>query len=180
MKIYTKTGDRGESGLFSGERVKKTDARMVVCGTLDELNSHLGLALTASPQAKTARRIEMLQPMIFELGTDLATLFKEAAIARISSTQISCLEAEIDAMTAALPQLKSFIIPGGSPCASQLHVARTVCRRAEREAVLAAETSAIPQDDLVFLNRLSDYLFVLARHENSLAGCVETEWHPIG
>jgi cob(I)alamin adenosyltransferase len=178
MKIYTKTGDRGESGFFTGERVKKTNARMVVCGTLDELNSHIGLARTASPQAETARKLGLLQSMIFELGTDLATLFKGSAITRISNKQIHDLETEIDAMTAALPHLKSFIIPGGSSCAAQLHVARTVCRRAERETLHAAEETEIPQDDLIFLNRLSDYLFVLARYENSLAGFPETEWHP--
>jgi cob(I)alamin adenosyltransferase len=178
MKIYTKTGDQGESGLFSGERVKKTSARLVACGTLDECNSHLGLAAAASPTPAIAEALRLLQPMIFELGTDLATIFNLDQLPRITEVEIRFLETEIDRTTEILPPLQSFIIPGGSPCAAHLHVARTVCRRAEREVLAASEEGGIPETDLIFLNRLSDYLFVLARHENLLSGHPEIPWKP--
>jgi len=179
MKIYTKTGDRGETSLYCGGRVKKTHPRMVVCGTLDEMNSHLGVAASSSPSPEIAKALNILQSLIFELGSDIAaTLTKgeKGGKARISETHIQFLESEIDRMTTLLPPLRAFILPGGSPSATQIHVARSVCRRAERELILAADSEEISEFSRIFLNRLSDYLFTLARYENLLSGHPETEW----
>ncbi len=178
MTIYTKTGDNGETGLFSGQRVPKTHVRVAACGTLDELNAHLGVAATSGPTAEVAEAIGTLQSLLFELGSDLATVRGDPRDSRIAERHIKWIEAAIDRMTEALPPLRAFILPGGSPAAAQLHVARTVCRRAEREAVAAARTEVIPDAALRFLNRLSDHLFVLARYENLLSGHAESEWKP--
>ena len=176
MKIYTKTGDAGETGLFSGQRVSKAHPRVAAYGTLDELNSCLGVAAAVHPVPEVARAIASLQAVLFDVGSDLATILDAPAAGRIGDAQIRHLESEIDRMTAALPAHRAFILPGGSPAAAQIHVARTVCRRAEREAVEAAETEAIPENALMFLNRLSDYLFTLARYENLRTGHAEAEW----
>jgi len=181
MKIYTKTGDRGETSLYCGGRVKKTHPRMVVCGTLDELNSHLGVAASAAPSQEAGKALKMLQSLIFELGSDIAATLthgEKGGGTRISETHIQFLESEIDTMTALLPPLRSFILPGGSPSATQIHVARSVCRRAERELIFAADSEEISEFSRIFLNRLSDYLFTLARYENLLSGHPETEWKP--
>jgi cob(I)alamin adenosyltransferase len=179
MKIYTKTGDHGETSLYCGGRVKKTHPRMVVCGTLDEINSHLGVAVSSSPSNEIGKALKILQSLIFELGSDIAATLthgEKGEKARISETHIQFLESEIDRMTTLLPPLRAFILPGGSPSATQIHVARSVCRRAERELILAADSEEISEFSRIFLNRLSDYLFTLARYENLLSGHPETEW----
>jgi cob(I)alamin adenosyltransferase len=181
MKIYTKTGDRGETSLYCGGRVKKTHPRMVVCGTLDEMNSHLGVAVSSAPSQEIGNALKILQSLIFELGSDIAAALIKGQMggeARISEIHIQLLESEIDRMTTHLPPLRAFILPGGSLSATQIHVARSVCRRAERELILAADSEEISEFSRIFLNRLSDYLFTLARYENFLSGHSETEWKP--
>ena len=184
MKIYTKTGDRGETSLYCGGRVKKTHPRMVVCGTLDEMNSHLGVAVSSAPSQEIGKALKILQSLIFELGSDIAATLsngekgEKGEKTRILETHIQFLESEIDRMTTLLPPLRAFILPGGSLSATQIHVARSVCRRAERELILAADSEEISEFSRIFLNRLSDYLFTLARYENLLSGHSETEWKP--
>jgi cob(I)alamin adenosyltransferase len=176
MKIYTKTGDQGETGLFSGERVRKSHPRVTAYGTLDEMNSHLGAALAAGPAEGVREALLEIQCLTFEAGADLATASGTSAVPRIQPSDVSRLEVEIDRMESKLVPLKTFILPGGTPAAAQIHVARAVSRRAEREAVTAADLEPIPAITLEFLNRLSDYLFVLARYENHLNGVVDTPW----
>lgn len=159
--------------------MKKTHLRMVACGTLDELNSHLGVVASSDPRPEIAQALALLQSLIFELGSDIAATGVTAESARITESHIQFLESEIDRMTAELPPLRAFILPGGSRHAAQIHVARTVCRRAEREVILAAEGEEIPETARIFLNRLSDYLFTLARYENLLSSHDEVEWHPL-
>lgn len=174
MKIYTRTGDDGTTGLFSGQRVSKNHLRMEVCGTLDELNAHLGAALAGLPDAKVSKPIREVQSHIFSLGADIATTVTNTP--RISSHEIAGLEWEIDQMTEELPELRNFILPGGTPAAAQIHIARAVCRRCERLLVTLASTESVPPDSLRYLNRLSDFLFVLARYENSLTSTPEEKW----
>ena len=178
MKIYTKTGDAGETGLFSGERVGKDNRRVSAYGTLDEMNSFLGLAVASGPRPEVREALETLQRLAFELGSDVATVPKPGALPRIGGEHIRELERGIDEMTAKLPPLSSFIFPGGSLAAAHIHVARAVCRRAEREVISASGHETIPHEASVFLNRLSDYLFTLARYENFLSEVVERAWVP--
>lgn len=176
MKIYTKTGDQGETGLFSGERVRKSHPRVAAYGTLDEMNSHLGAALSAKPAEAVREAVIEIQCLTFEAGADLATAAKGLVSPRIQDADIRKLETEIDRMESELTPLSAFILPGGTLAAAQIHLARAVARRAEREAVAAADLEAIPAATLTFLNRLSDYLFVLARYENHLNGVADTPW----
>ncbi len=178
MPIYTKTGDKGATGLFSGERVSKTHPRVAAYGTVDELNSILGVVQAFAPREPVREALGRVQVLAFDLGGDLATVPDAAWKPRITEEHVQWLEKEIDRIVAELPRLRAFLLPGGSPAAAHLHVARTVCRRAEREALHAATTEQIPPMALIFLNRLSDFLFVLARFENHLAGVSETEWQP--
>jgi cob(I)alamin adenosyltransferase len=166
-KIYTKTGDAGQTGLYSGERVSKTDPLIAACGTIDELNSHLGAALAARPVERIAEALRPLQGLLFELAADLATLPGTRDIRRIGADDIARIERGIDEASGALPPLRDFIPPGGTPAAAQIHIARTVARRAEREALRASEAHPLNEQALVLLNRLSDFLFVLARWENA-------------
>ena len=166
-KIYTKTGDAGETGLYSGERVSKTNPLIATCGTIDELNSHLGAALAARPVERVAEELRPLQGLLFELAADLATLPGSREIRRIDAVDIARIERGIDEASAALPPLREFIPPGGTPAAAQIHIARTVARRAEREALAASASHPLNPRALVFLNRLSDLLFTLARLENA-------------
>lgn len=175
MKIYTRTGDSGTTSLFSGERVMKNVPRVEAYGTVDELNAHLGLAAASSPAPETAPILIRLQNQLFALCADLATPDGTRTIRRMAPEDITELEAEIDAMAARTPPLKSFVLPGGTPCAAALHVARCVCRRAERKAMSCSDLNPYA---LTFLNRLSDHLFVLARYENALGGQPETPWIP--
>jgi cob(I)alamin adenosyltransferase len=173
MKIYTRTGDDGTTGLFSGGRVPKTHPRVEVYGTVDELNSVLGAARSSGPQPAVGGLLEAVQRQLFKLGADLATPGDNSKVARIDAADAGWLEAEIDRMTAQLPPLSHFILPGGTPAAAQIHVARAISRRCEREA-LRLEVGG--REILVYLNRLSDFLFTLARFENWSSGVSEAEW----
>ncbi len=177
MKIYTRSGDAGTTSLLTGERVAKCHPRVMACGGVDELNAHLGWARTSGPAPRIDAMLERLQVELFTLGADLATPSGGREVTRICHQDIARLEEEIDVMQESLPPLKSFILPGGTPAAAAIHLARCVCRRVEREALLlpAGEISKLA---LIFLNRLSDYLFVLARFQNHLAGVAETPGIP--
>jgi len=176
MKIYTGTGDRGETSLFSGQRVPKNDPRVAAYGTLDEMSSVLGAAVAAAPAPETRDALVALQFVVFDLCADLATVLKPGGRPRIAAAEIARIEGEMDALTEKVPPLRAFILPGGSPAAAQIHIARTIARRAEREAL--AVPGGIAREPMVFLNRLSDYLYLLARRENQLSGSPEPEWHP--
>jgi len=187
MKVYTGGGDRGRTSLFSGERVVKNHRRIEACGTVDELNSIIGAVVSALPSrvpAHLREELERIQCDLFHLGARLATFPGSkffAAIRQIRPYDSRYLEEAIDRMDAELTELRQFILPGGHPAASWAHVARTACRRAERQTVrLAAEDSSesieLLEGALVYLNRLSDYFFVLARSLNRLAGVPDTPW----
>jgi cob(I)alamin adenosyltransferase len=186
MKICTGTGDKGKTSLFSGERVTKADSRIDAYGDLDELNSILG-ALTAhlSAEKELAAELQQIQSDLFQAGAWLATSPDSAAIdslKEISADQVAFLEKAIDRFEKELPTLKSFILPGGHITAAWAHMARTVCRRCERKVVpllskITKVKAAEPyQRLLIFLNRLSDYLFMLARHCNHIYGVSDKPW----
>jgi cob(I)alamin adenosyltransferase len=175
-RIYTGGGDRGETSLGDGTRVPKVDCRIAAFGAVDELNSHIGLALAADLPEQMRQVLTRVQNELFDLGADLSVPFGVTDRLRISDEQISALEQDCDRFNADLPDLTSFVLPGGSEAAARLHVARAVCRRAEREALEAAEQLDINQLALVYLNRLSDLLFILARTAN--AGGAEPLWKP--
>jgi cob(I)alamin adenosyltransferase len=177
-RIYTGGGDRGETSLGDGTRVPKLDCRIAAFGAVDELNSHIGLALAADLPDDTREVLTRVQNELFDLGADLSVPYGVTDRLRISDAQISALEQDCDRFNAELPDLTSFVLPGGSEVAARLHVARAVCRRAEREALEAAEQMEINQLALVYLNRLSDLLFILARTAN--AGGPEPLWKPGG
>lgn len=178
MKIYTKTGDDGTTALFSGGRVPKNHLRVEAYGTVDELNSHIGVARSLSPSKQTDEWLETLQNQLFHLGADLATPIDAKAdwIVRVDKEAIQWLESTIDQMVEELAPLKNFILPGGSPAAAQIHVARTICRRVERMVVSLHEHEPLGEHVLGYLNRLSDWLFTLARYENQQAGIPESKW----
>ena len=179
MKIYTKKGDQGETSLYGGQRVSKNSKRIEAYGTVDELNSILGMASALPATNYTKEAILTVQNHLFVLGADLATPHsKEIRIDRISSSEIEWLGKSIDFMEDALPPLKSFILPGGSQAGSLFHFARTVCRRAERITVECSNEEQISDLTVMYLNRLSDFLFVLARYENNRAQQEETPWTP--
>jgi cob(I)alamin adenosyltransferase len=175
-RIYTGGGDRGETSLGDGTRVPKLDCRIAAFGAVDELNSHIGLVLAADVPDELRVVLTRVQNELFDLGADLSVPFGVTDRLRISDVQISSLEHDCDRFNAELPDLTSFVLPGGSEVAARLHVARAVCRRAEREALEAAEQMEINQLALVYLNRLSDLLFILARTAN--AGGAEPLWKP--
>jgi cob(I)alamin adenosyltransferase len=175
-RIYTGGGDRGETSLGDGTRVPKVDCRIAAFGAVDELNSHIGLALAADLPEGMREVLTRVQNELFDLGADLSVPFGVTDRLRISDEQISALERDCDRFNADLPDLTSFVLPGGSEAAARLHVARAVCRRAEREALEAAEQMDINQLALVYLNRLSDLLFILARTAN--VGREEPLWRP--
>jgi len=179
MKIYTRQGDAGMSVLFDGRRVKKDHLRLETYGTVDELNSHLGLAAANCPDAPLRDLILALQGELLELGSDLATPAgspNESKVTRIGPVRVHALEQHIDEATAQLAPLKRFILPGGTITASHLHVARTVCRRAERLLVTLMAAEPGLENCLVYLNRLSDLLFTWARLANKRAGIGDIEW----
>jgi cob(I)alamin adenosyltransferase len=182
MKIYTKFGDAGQTVLFDGQRVPKDHLRIETYGTVDELNSHLGLAIVDCKDPPLKDLLTQLQHHLLDLGSDLATPLdskNSAKVHRIGAHHVAFLEQQIDAATAQLPILKRFILPGGSVTAARLHIARTVCRRTERCLVtlLARETAAaIGDQPLIYLNRLSDLLFTLARLANHHDGLPDLEW----
>ncbi len=178
MKIYTTTGDQGETSLFGGRRVSKDALRIEAYGTVDELNSSLGVARSWKPAKDIDDILGGLQNDLFILGADLATpVDKQKGTAeRIRREHISHIEQVIDSIEIRLNPLTSFIIPGGSHVAAQLHLARTICRRAERFVVKLSREEQTEPHCVVFLNRVSDLLFVLARYANQVGGVEETPW----
>lgn len=179
MKIYTKRGDSGSTSLFGGTRVPKSSARIKAYGTVDELNSMIGLGASYDISEQGSTWTKKVQEDLFVLGADLATPpSANTRIARIDEDAITYLENAIDTMEEKLPALKNFILPGGSPAGATFHLARTVCRRAERAAVSCSETEEISGLTIKYLNRLSDFLFVLARFENKQSGTKEEIWKP--
>ncbi len=179
MKIYTKTGDAGETSLFDNTRVSKADARVDAYGEVDELNACLGAARAAGLDADLASVIEPIQKDLFALGARLADpsarIADRVTKAAITAADIERLEQTIDRLEDGVPPLRRFILPGGSPGGALLHLARTVCRRAERR-VIALGADAVEPILVVYLNRLSDLLFVMARAANHRAKLLETEW----
>lgn len=182
MKIYTKTGDAGETGLFGGRRVAKDVARIEAYGTVDELNAFLGLAVHTCTSHDLQARLQRVQGELFQVGADLATPLDAPSdyIARLDAAPHRRLEAEIDEWEALLPPLTTFILPGGSETGATLHIARTICRRAERRVVSLAQAEAINDAIIIYLNRLSDWLFVLARLVNHRQNMPETPWQQQG
>lgn len=177
MKIYTKTGDKGETGLWGGGRIPKDAVRINAYGTVDECNALLGLARTCDVGEKLDGMLAGIQNQLFVVGADLATPGDtKTAIPRVSRHDVTRLESWIDRLEKALPPLKQFIVPGGCPAAAFLHLARTVCRRAERWIVTLAREEPASRQVMVFLNRLSDFLFVAARTANREAGVPDTPW----
>ena len=178
MKIYTRTGDDGSTSLFSGGRVPKFHLRVEAYGTVDELNSILGVARALHPSAPTAGYLTRIQHQLFNLGADLATPLDSQSnyVVRVDAKQVAWLEASIDALTADLPPLTAFILPGGSPASAQIHIARTVCRRVERLVTQLSEAEGTGEHVLPYLNRLSDFFFTLARWENQRAGVPDVVW----
>lgn len=177
MKIYTKKGDKGTTSLFGGASIGKNSIRIKAYGTVDELNSVLGIVLTHRVSNDGEKILKELQNQLFVLGADLATLpSKKTKIERIGNREIRQIEKWIDKLDEQLPQLTSFILPGGAPAGAALHLARTVCRRAERHTVALKMENPVSDETVIYLNRLSDLFFVMARFENQHAGETETEW----
>ena len=180
MKIYTKGGDKGETGLFGGERVSKDSLRIETYGTVDELNSFIGLALVEIKDYEVKKLLERIQNTLFILGSDLSApgnvKNKSHYLTRISKLNYEEIEKEIDKFDSRLGELKNFILPGGSKSAALLHICRTICRRAERRVVALNNAVNISPDIIIFLNRLSDLFFVLARYENKISGIEDIEW----
>lgn len=177
VKIYTKTGDQGTTSLFGGKRVDKNSARIEAYGSIDELNSLIGTIVAEKLPADVLKKLTRVQTELFVLGTDLATPADvKVKISRITKTFITRLEKEIDTLDKVLPKLKNFILPGGGKVGSSLHLARTVARRAERRIVDLANTEKINQNSLAYINRLSDWMFVLARYINKEENVKEVIW----
>ncbi len=179
MKIYTKTGDNGMTGLLGAGRMAKDEPRIEAYGTVDELNAAVGIVRAANPGLEADRMLERVQIDLFSVGAALADPNPDGKFQRAVTPDHSArLEFWIDELEAELPKLEQFILPGGVPAAAALHLARTVCRRAERQVVRLARQpgESIPTPLLIYLNRLSDFLFVLARAVNYRAGSVDTPW----
>lgn len=181
MKIYTKTGDAGDTGLFGGGRVPKSHPRVEAYGDVDELNATVGVAMATQPMPRIDDVLAPIQQDLFAIGALLATpdlekMHRHLEKARIDDARISELERAIDAGDEELEPLKAFIMPGGTPKAAALHVARTVCRRAERRVVDLGRETELPQLVVIYLNRLSDLLFTLARVANKRGGASEVAW----
>lgn len=175
MKIYTRTGDHGQTSLFGGARVPKSDARIEAYGTIDELSSHLGIVRTTLLPAEVDTILNQVQIDLFEIGAHLASP-GTSRFPGVDTARIEELEHAIDAMERELQPLTTFILPGGSSSAAHLHVARTVCRRAERLVVALQDESPATISTIGYLNRLSDYLFVAARFANARAGVEDVPW----
>lgn len=184
-KIYTRKGDKGETSLFTGERISKSAECFDAIGTVDECNSAIGAAIsftpTYGPYVECIEQLETIQHALFDLGAVLATPRTKASAQKIEKTRFdhdatAALEHWIDTMQAELPVLHSFILPGGHPSGAMLHLARSFCRRAERLIIPLNKHQDVPDEVLVYINRLSDYLFVMSRYLNHLAQCPETTW----
>jgi cob(I)alamin adenosyltransferase len=187
LKIYTRTGDRGETGLFGGQRVSKDDARVEAYGDVDELNSVLGIAvarLEAAGDAEMAGGLREVQADLFTLGARLATPAVEDGgrenswIPLLDAGRVGEMEGWIDRAETELEPLQSFVLPGGSDAAAALHLARTVCRRAERRVVTLTRVAHVDETVIIYLNRLSDLIFTLARLANARAGITDVPWTP--
>lgn len=180
-RIYTKSGDRGETGLGDGTRVPKDAARVVAYGEVDELNAVLGLLVAACPDYPETGLVRTIQNELFDVGADLCVPppadEQPGQCLRVTATQVERLEQAIDRFNDPLPALQSFVLPGGTPAAAWLHLARTVCRRAERAVVTLMRTEPVNEQVLIYLNRLSDLLFVLARAANA-GGPGDVLWVP--
>jgi cob(I)alamin adenosyltransferase len=180
-RIYTRAGDRGETSLGDGSRVPKLDCRIGAFGTVDELNSALGVALAEPGLPEQLREpLTRIQNDLFDVGADLSVPFGIGDRLRVEQAGVDRLEQLCDEFNADLPMLKSFVLPGGTAAAARLHVARTTCRRAERDALTADDEVGINPLALAYLNRLSDFLFIAARWANAQAGEDEPLWKPGG
>jgi cob(I)alamin adenosyltransferase len=178
-RIYTRGGDRGETSLGDGSRVSKLDCRIGAFGTVDELNAHVGVVLAGDLPADFRPVLERVQNELFDVGADLSVPYGVGdGRLRVTDERVADLERDCDRLNADLPELKSFVLPGGTGAAARLHVARTVCRRAEREALATSHEVEINPLVPVYLNRLSDLLFILARAANAAAGRDEPLWRP--
>ena len=180
MKIYTKTGDKGETSLFGGKRMPKDSLRIEAYGTVDEVNSIIGVCRSLNTAKEIDQIFQELQNDLFVLGADLATPISSSSkeSRRIQPTDVSRLERHIDVIEPHLTPLNAFILPGGNRTASMVHFARTVCRRAERLVVQLSREENIGDQPVIYLNRLSDLLFVMARWINALSNTGETQWNP--
>lgn len=180
MKIYTKVGDKGETVLINGQKVSKSDLRIQTYGTIDELNAVIGVAISNITAHAVVDLLKSIQMQLFSVGSDLATPVSAGSIQyehlRIDESYFQVIEKEIDRFQEQLQPLKNFILPGGTAGASYLHLARTVCRRAERLTVSLGENVEINRNIIVYLNRLSDLFFVLARYENSVNNIPDVIW----
>jgi cob(I)alamin adenosyltransferase len=181
VKIYTKTGDAGETGLFGGPRVRKSDPRVSAYGEVDELNAAIGVVRSGVEDPEIEAHLARLQEELFCVGAELATPHgarARSAIPPVDARWVTRLEAAMDAWETELPPLKNFVLPGGTRTAAALHLARCACRRAERHVVALAAEAEVAPVVLAFLNRLSDFLFVAARIANHRAGRAEVLWEP--
>jgi len=187
MKIYTKTGDQGETSLFTGQRVPKNDPFIEALGTVDECNSAIGAALSFIPSDEKTRslreQLETIQHALFDLGAAIATPRTRAAPTKLDKTRfdneaVELLESWIDDMESKLPALHTFILPGGHPSGAMLHLARSICRRAERRVLPLHQNADVSDGVVIYLNRLSDYLFSISRYINFLQHSLETQWMP--
>ena len=179
MKLYTSTGDDGTTGLFGGDRVSKDDVRIDAYGAVDELNAALGLALVVCDQPVLKEHLAPIQSRLFDLGTDLATPIGSRhgdKVLRMNGAHVKNIEDSIDAIDALNDDITTFVLPGGSDLASRLHLARCICRRAERETVRLAHRDEITPESIILLNRLSDLLFASARLANKLSGVPDVPW----
>ena len=184
MPLYTKTGDDGTTGLFGGERVNKDSLRIDACGTVDELNCVIGQAVTICQFDELAKMLQSIQNRLFELGADLATpdnrsVKSSSRCPKISPEHVREIERTIDQFDQTLPPLRQFILPTGGELASCLHLARAVARRAERRCVALASAEPIEQEIVIYLNRISDLLFTLARCANQLEQIEDIPWQPL-
>ena len=180
-RIYTRTGDDGMTGLGGGQRVPKDSQRVETYGTVDELNSQIGVALATGLCERLTAELALVQNELFDLGADLATPATSQArhpVPTVETRHIEKLEGLIDEFNEVVGSLTNFLLPGGSPGAAQIHVARTICRRVEREAIKLASEEEIGATVVPYLNRLSDALFVMARYENHQRGVAEPLWRP--
>ena len=177
-RIYTRTGDDGTTGLLGASRVPKHDARVEAYGSVDELNAALGMAVALDGDRALAADLAMIQSSLFQVGAELATADESMLqkLSRVADEDITALEGVIDRLETGLPPLTKFILPGGTPLAAQLHLARTVCRRAERRVTALSEHVSVDARIVKYLNRLADLLFVAARWANHRAGVTETTW----
>ncbi len=181
MKVYTKKGDLGKTSILGQQNVDKDDLRIIAYGTVDELNSFIGLLSCQTDDSSLVDELRSIQNTLFTVGSELASMpdvFDKLKLQAVGEDEVVMLESWIDAQTALLPALKSFVLPGGSTANSTAHVARTVCRRAERSCVTLSKAIEIRPEIITYLNRLSDYLFTFARTMTQLTQTEEIEWAP--